>query len=49
MKFRIVNTVKPCYYMYVRLIQALQTKKGEGICYQGFKKRTKKNKNETIK
>lgn len=35
--------------MYVRLIQTLTTRKGETICYQGFKKRTKKNKNEKIK
>lgn len=35
--------------MNVRLIQTLTSKKGEEICYQGFKKRTKKNKNEKIK
>lgn len=35
--------------MYVRLIQTLITKEGGKNCYQGFKKRTKKNKNEKIK
>lgn len=35
--------------MYVRLIQTLSIMKGERFCYQGFKKRTKKNKNEKIK
>lgn len=29
MLFCVVNTVKPCYYIFVRLIQTLITKKGE--------------------